>query len=145
MSITDCQLMGVNFLVVSSAGDRLMEFNGDSEDFLTAIDGGELDAPSSIVCVSELVCLVSNYDAGQVRAVNLRGEDMGVVINLVGWYIGDLLHIENLGLIAVVVRFNTGLGMLTETETSKILFFGVGDLDSAQELKVTAKLSLALL
>lgn len=44
MSITDCQPMGVNFLVVSFAGDRLMEFNGDSEDFLTAIDGGELDA-----------------------------------------------------------------------------------------------------
>ncbi|GMI24899.1 hypothetical protein TeGR_g14185 [Tetraparma gracilis] len=88
-----------NFLLVSETTDRLMELNNDASDFSLAIEGGDLRRPWGVACVSEILCLVGNYQASNVVAVNLRGEVMGVFAR-VGNPVG-LLHIKHLDLLAV--------------------------------------------
>jgi hypothetical protein len=132
-SLSSCMTVGSNFLLSSIATDRLMELNIEASDFSlatlqgTGIEGGDLRSPTGVACVSEILCLVGNFVASSVVAVNLRGEVMGVFAQ-VAKPIG-LLHIKNLNLLAVA-----------SGTISKVFLFDLADLNLEQPLQVRAPL-----
>ncbi|GMI19877.1 hypothetical protein TeGR_g9691, partial [Tetraparma gracilis] len=122
-SLSSCMAIGSNFLLVSSATDRLMELNIDASDFSLAIEGGDLREPWGVACVSEILCLVGNDQGSNVVAVNLRGEVMGVFAH-VGSPLG-LLHIKHRNLLAVASRAGNG----------EVFLFDLADLNLEQPLQ----------
>jgi hypothetical protein len=84
-----------------------------------------------VVCVSEVMCLVANFQAGNVVAVNLRGEVKGVFA-IVGNPYG-MLHIKHLNLLAVA----SGSGNTQYTGWG-VALFNLTNLDLEQPLEVSA-------
>jgi hypothetical protein len=126
-SLSSCFSASANFLLVSSSDERLFEFNSDSSNFGSVMEGGDLRAPWEVACVSEIMCLVTNEKSGEVVAVNLRNEVMGVFAQ-VGNPVG-LLHITHLDLLAVAWG-------------DKVSLFDLADLDLEQPLGVSLPPSL---
>jgi hypothetical protein len=124
-ALSSCMTHGANFLLISSATDRLMEFNSDESDFSLAFEGGGLRSPWGVACVSEILCLVGNSDGGNVVAVNLRGEAMGVFAQVGNPY--GLLHIKHQNLLAVASWSGHG----------NIFLFDLADLNLEQPLQVS--------
>jgi hypothetical protein len=114
-----------NFLLVSDATDRLTELNSDASDFSLAIEGGDLRVPWGVACVSEVMCLVGNFQDSNVVAVNLRGEVTGVFAQ-VGTPLG-LLYINHLNLLAVASIVGNGF----------VYIFDLADLNLEQPLQVS--------
>jgi hypothetical protein len=117
----------INLLLSSSESNRLIEFNGGTSSFSVAVEGGGLDWPSGIACISEIMCLFANRDSNNVVAVNLRGHIMGVFAQVATPH--GLLHIEHLNLLAVASRVGNGF----------IFIFDLADLDLDQPLQVSAQ------